>query len=51
MAAQLRPYALGGLYRQMLIISTEYFVYILPPWPTILHQNLSKNLDIFVGLI
>jgi len=31
MAAQLRPYALGGLYGQMLIITTEYFDYILPP--------------------
>jgi hypothetical protein len=29
MAAQLSPYALSGLYGQMLIITTEYFVYIL----------------------
>jgi hypothetical protein len=48
--SKLRPYALGGLYGQMLIITTEYFVYILPPSPTILHQNWSQNLYIFVGL-
>jgi len=41
-AARLRPYALGGLYGQMLIITTEYFVCIITLTDNFTPESIAK---------